>query len=330
MVSPVAGLLRRLPSALAAGLGLVALGITTMSPASSLAAQPAAQTADEAARQAPPFDSARAWEHLRRQVAFGPRPSGSAALNECRRYILEQLKSAGITATQQTFVAKTPMGDISMANVVATIPGRRPERIVLASHFDTKRAPAFRFVGANDGASSTAALLEIGRVLKAAGQRELTIELLFFDGEEAVNWEWGVTGVDNTYGSRYYVDAARKAGTLSGIKAMVLLDMIGETNAVFPREGLSTPWLVDIIWGAARQLGHASSFPNAVTQVDDDHVAFLRAGVPAADVIDLDYPQWHTADDNLDHVNARSLKIVGDVILASLPAIEKRSLTAAR
>jgi len=333
-MSRVARLFSRSSIAAAACLGLaVAPGVTTMSPRSGLTSLQAAQAAADAARQPSPqagaFDSARAWDHLRRQVAFGPRPAGSAALNECRRYILDQLKSAGIAATQQAFVAKTPAGEISMANVVATIPGRRPERIILASHFDTKRATAFRFVGANDGASSTAALLELGRVLKA-GQRELTIELLFLDGEEAVNWDWGVTGGDNTYGSRYYVEAARKSGTLAGIKAMVLLDMIGETNAVFPREGHSTPWLVDIIWGTAKQLGHASSFPNVVTEVDDDHVAFLRAGVPSADVIDLDYPQWHTADDTLEHVSARSLKIVGDVILASLPAIEKRSLTAAR
>jgi Zn-dependent M28 family amino/carboxypeptidase len=335
MVSRVTRLFNRSSLALAASLGLAgALSVTTMSLRSGLTSLHAAQAAGDAARQpaaqAGTFDSARAWEHLRRQVGFGPRPAGSGAINECRRYILDQLKAAGITAAQQTFVAKTPAGEISMTNVVATIPGRRPERIILASHFDTKRATAFRFVGANDGASSTAALLELGRVLKAAAQRELTIELLFLDGEEAVNWDWGVTGVDNTYGSRYYVDAARKAGTLAGIKAMVLLDMIGETNAVFLREGHSTPWLVDIIWGTAKQLGYASSFPNAVTEVDDDHVAFLRAGVPSADVIDLDYPQWHTADDNLEHVNARSLKIVGDVILASMPAIEKRSLSTAR
>jgi Zn-dependent M28 family amino/carboxypeptidase len=279
---------------------------------------PQASSAASAAR----FDSNRAWEHLRRQVAFGPRPAGSTALDDCRRYLLEQLKAAGITATEQRFVAKTPLGDTRMANVVATIPGRRRERIILASHFDTKRAP-FRFVGANDGASSTAVLLELGRVLKVR-QNDLTIELLFLDGEEATNWDWGVTGVDNTYGSRHYVQEAQKAGTLSGIRAMLLLDMVGERGAVFQREGHSTPWLVDIVWGAARQLGHAASFPNERTEIDDDHVAFLRAGVPAADIIDLDYPQWHKAEDDLDHVDVRTLQIVGDVVLASLPGIEKR------
>ena len=245
------------------------------------------------------------------------------ALEQTRRYMLEQLKTAGVTATEQRFVSKTPLGDIAMTNVIATIPGHRPERIILASHFDTKRAPAFRFVGANDGASSTAVLLELARVLRTR-QNDLTIELLFLDGEEAVNWEWGTTGVDNTYGSRHYVATAQKAGTLASIRALVLLDMVGEPNAVFMREGHSTPWLVDLIWGTAKQLGHSASFSNARTEIDDDHVAFLKAGVPAADIIDLDYPQWHTAQDDLDHVNARTLQVVGDVVLASLPAIEKR------
>ena len=235
------------------------------------------------------FDSSRAWEHLRSQVAFGPRPSGSAALNETRRYILSQLKSFGVKTAEQIFVAKTPLGEMSMGNIIGTIPGRRGERIIIASHFDTKRAPDFRFVGANDGASSTAALLELGRVLQAR-RNELTIELLFLDGEEAVNWDWGVTGVDNTYGSRHYVEAAQKAKTIGGIRAMILLDMIGERNLLLRREARSTPWLVDILWTTARQLGHGPVFSNEITDVEDDHVAFLRAGVPAVDIIDLDYP----------------------------------------
>ena len=207
-----------------------------------------------------------------------------------------------------------------MTNVIATIPGRRPERIVLASHYDTKRAP-FKFVGANDGASSTAALLELGRAL-AGSQPAFTIELLFLDGEEAVNWEWA--GTDNTYGSRHYVQTAQKAGTLAGVKALVLLDMIGDRDLVIRRESYSTPWLVDAIWAAAARAGHGGTFINELTTVEDDHVNFVRAGVPAVDVIDLDNPTWHTAQDDLAHVSPKSLQIVGDVILAALPAIEQR------
>ena len=136
-----------------------------------------------------------------------------------------------------------------MVNVIATIPGPRADRIALASHFDTKLFKEFRFVGASDGASSTAALLELARVLKAR-QNEFTIELLFLDGEEAVvDWR----GNDNTYGSRHYVQAARKAATLAALKALVLLDMIGDQDLTIRRDTNSTPWLVDIVWASAAQ-----------------------------------------------------------------------------
>ena len=270
------------------------------------------------------FDSARAWAHLQKQVAFGPRPAGSPALKACRDYIVAELKKAGIDARPQAFSASTPAGSVAMVNLIATIPGRRAERIILASHYDTKRAPNFKFVGASDAASSTAALLELGRVLKTR-QNEFTIELLFLDGEEAVNWEWH--DPDNTYGSRYYVDAARKSGTLAGIKALVLLDMIGDRDLLIRRDASSTPWLVDVVWDAAGRTGHRSTFSNEITAIEDDHMHFVTAGVPSVDIIDLDYPQWHTAQDDLDHVSARSLQIVGDVVLDAWPAIEKQLAT---
>jgi len=298
----------------------VAVGRTSFMQAQ---ARSGAQTTAAAAAPAR-FDSARAWDHLRKQVGFGPRPAGSPALADTRRYIIDQLKASGLAAEQQTFVAKTPAGDISMTNVIARIQGRQRERIVLASHYDTKRAMNFRFVGASDGASSTAVLLELARAL-ASQRPTLTIELLFLDGEEAVNWDWGTTGVDNTYGSRHYVDTAKKAGTLSGIKALVLLDMVGDRDLLIRRDLKSTGWLVDLVWSTAARLGHANVFSNETTEVDDDHIAFVRAGVPSVDIIDLDYPEWHTAQDDLDHVSARSLQTVGDVVLAAIPAIEKRA-----
>jgi Zn-dependent M28 family amino/carboxypeptidase len=267
------------------------------------------------------FDSARAWEHLRKQVAFGPRPSGTPAIVETRKYIVEQLKSFGIESKEQPFIGMTPLGDVSMSNVIATIPGRRPDRLVLASHYDTKLFREFRFVGANDGASSTAALLELGRVLKS-WQNELTIELLFLDGEEARMPEW--RGNDNTYGSRHYVQAAQKDGSLKSLKALVLLDMIGDRDLLIKRDSNSTPWLVDIIWAAAARLGRTSTFSSQLTVIEDDHIPFLRAGVAAADIIDLENPTWHTPEDDLEHVNAKSLQVVGDVVLAAIPDIEKR------
>ena len=274
-----------------------------------------------AASQAPPstFDSARAYAHLRDLVEIGPRVSGTPANRKTREYIIATLAAMGIQAVEQPFEARTPHGPVAMANVVATLAGSRPDRIILASHFDTKLFKQFRFVGASDSGSSTAALLELARSLKDR-PRPFTIELLFLDGEEAVV-EWSPT--DSTYGSRHYVQAARASGTLRSIKALVLLDMIGDINLNIKRESLSTPWLTDIVWAAAERLGYQRHFLSEITPIEDDHVPFLQAGVPAVDIIDLDYPAWHTAGDTLDSVSAESLKVVGDVVLAALPDIEQ-------
>ena len=269
------------------------------------------------------FDSSKAWEHLRQQVAIGPRPSGSPGNQQNRDYITKTLAAVGLKTVEQAWTATTPLGPIKMVNLIATIPGQRPDRIVLASHFDTKLFREFRFVGASDGASSTAALLELARVLKARPQLPFTIELLFLDGEEATG-EW--KDPDNTYGSRHYVEVARKAGTLKSLRALILLDMIGDRQLNIRRETQSTPWLTDIIWNVAKRLGHQGSFIAEEMPVEDDHVHFLKAGVPAVDIIDLDYPAWHTAKDTLDAVSARSLQVVGDVVVAALPEIEQRLL----
>jgi Zn-dependent M28 family amino/carboxypeptidase len=292
-------------------------GAGTASPTMSAEPSEQARTAPKTAA----FDGNKAWEHLRKQVSFGPRPSGTPPIVDTRRYIVAQLKAFGIESREQMFIGMTPLGEVSMANIIATIPGKRRERIVLASHFDTKLYREFRFVGANDGASSTAALLELGRILKQRAN-EFTIELLFLDGEEARMPEW--RGNDNTYGSRYYVEAARKDKSLAMLKALVLLDMIGDRDLRIRRDANSTPWLVDIVWNAAAKLGHTGTFSSELTTIEDDHIPFLRAGVPAVDIIDLENPTWHTPMDTIEYVSAKSLQIVGDVVLAALPDIEKR------
>ena len=134
--------------------------------------------------------------------------------------------------------------------------------------------------------------------------------------------EW--SGNDHTYGSQYYVDAAKKNGTLGGLKALILLDMIGDRNLTIRRDSNSTPWLTDIVWASAARLGHRETFLSAEMAIEDDHLPFVQAGVPSVDIIDLEYPAWHTAQDDLDHVSAGSLQTVGDVVLDALPAIEKR------
>jgi Zn-dependent M28 family amino/carboxypeptidase len=260
---------------------------------------------------------------VREQVAFGPRPAGSAANARARAHIVTTLRQYGYSPTEQSFEAQTPVGRVRMTNVIATLPGQRAERFLLASHFDSKPVQEFRFVGANDGGSSTGALLELARVLKARPPLPLTTEFVFFDGEEA--WgEW--VAPNHTYGSRHYVAAARQSGTLSTVRGLVLLDMIGDRSLNIRRDTNSTRWMSDIVWATARRLGHGAHFLDEPFPVEDDHMPFLEAGIPALDIIDLDYPAWHTAADTLDQVSVRSLQVVGDVVLAALPDLHNRAV----
>lgn len=285
------------------------------------ASSPEAQGPQAKAQSPTAFDSARAYQHLREIVAIGPRPAGSVGIGQARSYIRQHLKTLGVAVTEQAFVAKTPIGEIPMVNLVATIPGARKERIAIAGHYDTKLFREFRFVGANDGGSSAAFLIELARVLKARANA-FTIELIFFDGEEATLRDW--SGTDHTYGSQYYVDTARKARTLSTLKALVLVDMVADRSPRFMRESNSTPWLTDIIWSTAQKMGHRSIFADDSMPIEDDHIPFLKAGIPATDIIDLDYPAWHTAADTLDQTSARTMQVVGDVVVAALAPIEAR------
>lgn len=288
--------------------------------------------ADMGTAQSPDtFDGPRAFGHLERMVAIGPRPAGSPALRQTRAYITRQLAALGLTVQEQSFTESTPIGRVEMVNLIVRLNGERPDRILLAGHYDTKLMANATFAGANDGGSSAALLIELARVL-ASRPRTLTYEFIWFDGEEAFCTGWTDCGTssspDNTYGSRHYVAAARAAGALSQLRALVLVDMVGDRRLEIRRDTNSTPWLVDLFWDAARRLGHGNVFVEATTTIDDDHVPFLKAGVPAIDIIDLDYPAWHTPADTLDQVSADSLQIVGDVVLEALPALERQLTTA--
>ena len=266
------------------------------------------------------FDGARAFEHLKQIVAIGPRVAGTEGSRKTRDYIKAQMTALGLSVNEQPFVAATPVGRVAMVNLSVLFPGTAAsqKRLIVAGHYDTKQFTDFTFVGANDAGSSTAFLIELARVLKDR-KNELPIEVLFLDGEEAFGeWESG-----NTFGSKHYVNAARQAGTLKNLGALVLVDMIGEKDPVFKREENSTPWLVDVLWAAARKLNRPE-FVNESTAINDDHLNFLAAGIPSADIIDLDYADWHEAGDTLDKCSPQSLQVVGDVLLAALPAIELR------
>jgi hypothetical protein len=280
------------------------------------------------------FDADKAFGHVKAMVDYGPRPAGSAAIEKTREYIVRELKGYGLKVRLDEFSPVTPEGKIRMKNVIAELPGKAPGVIILASHYDTKPFKKFQFVGANDGGSSTGALLEIARVLSMEGERPWTYQFVFFDGEEAFCEEWSecLDGKDNTYGSRHFVEQLKAAHQVESIKAMILLDMIGDRDLTIPREQSSSGWLVDIIWGTAAENGHMKEFPSRAFSIgDDDHMPFLRAGIAAVDIIDFEYGQgrednryWHTAEDTLDKISARSLKIVGDTVLLSLPKIEAR------
>lgn len=303
----------------------------------ALAATGCLQAAQQPAT--PRFDGARAYEDVRQLVAIGPRVAGSPGGQAARNYITKQLQAAGLTVEEQPFEAATPLGRVKMVNLRATLPAARAAaagpgqsggRLIIGGHYDTKLFKDFTFVGANDGGSSAAFLIELARALRSRANR-LPIELLFLDGEESlVEWR----GTDHTYGSRYYVEAARRNGTLKDIRAFVLVDMIGDRNLVIKRESHSTPYLTETIWSAAKRLNHRE-FVNETTPIEDDHLEFLAAGIPSVDVIDLEYPDatsrfWHTPDDTLDNVAAASLQVVGDVLIAALPEIEEWLSTTAK
>jgi Zn-dependent M28 family amino/carboxypeptidase len=263
------------------------------------------------------FNGDSAMVHVERLVAIGPRVAGSAGGAKARDYIVRELKKAGLEVRVEPFEADTPQGRLRMANVVAIIPGRRADVILIGGHYDTKWFNDRHFLGANDGGSSAALLIELARQL-ARTRHEFTYWVAFFDGEEARH-SW--TATDRLYGSRQMATDLARSRRLP--RAVIVVDMIGDRDLNIRREAFSTDVLTDLIWQAATRLGYQRHFLSASIPVEDDHAPFLRAGVPSALLIDFDYPPWHTADDTVDKVSPRSLKVVGDVLLEALPTVER-------
>ncbi|MDD2706714.1 MAG: M28 family peptidase [Verrucomicrobiae bacterium] len=275
------------------------------------------------------FDAARAFAHVEKQVSFGPRPPGSTGIQLARQYLSEELRRHGIKTREQSFQANTPTGPIQFTNLMATLPGKsslfaRPHPlIILGSHYDTKWFPKQRFVGANDSASSTATLLEIGRILslnpQALGSTDVT--LMFFDGEEAFR---EYDAADGLYGSRHC--AANLGRDTSRAKAMILLDMIGDRdlNVEISR---GEPGLAAKVLEAARLAGCRDLFSLMDHELLDDHVPFKQRGIPSICLIDFQYgPQnrwWHTPDDSMDKISAESLRAIGKTTLHLLELLAK-------
>jgi Zn-dependent M28 family amino/carboxypeptidase len=264
------------------------------------------------------FSGAAALEFTRQAVAFGPRPAGSDADRKLQTYIMEQVRVTGAQVSEDVFTAKTPRGDIAMKNILVKFPGKSGKAIAITGHFDTKYFPGRKFVGADDGGSSTGLLIELAKIL--AGQpRTDDVYLVFFDGEEAFG-EWSDT--DSLYGSRHLAERWRADGTLKRIKALINVDMIGDKNLDIPQEMNSDASLRRLVWKTAADLKYQAFFVNQAINEDDDHMPFVKLGVPALDVIDVDYAPWHTDDDTMDKLSARSLEIVGTVMFEVIHRLE--------
>jgi glutaminyl-peptide cyclotransferase len=277
------------------------------------------------------FSGQKAYDFTSALVAFGPRPPDTDAIRRTQKYMRDQLQSFGCKVDTDDFHAQTPVGTLAMENIVAKIPGSSPSIILLATHYDTDTlTPADQkmtnFVGADDGGSSTGLMLEMARVLCGKPQ-PATIWIAFLDGEEALK-HWDLK-TDSVYGSRELAARLAVAGELPRVKAFVLADMVGAKELHLAREDNSTPWLADIIWTQAAKMGDAGVFvPQSVGGIEDDHMPFVERKVPCVDIIDLDVdhdvPYWHTPQDTMDKISVKSLQVVGDVILASLPDIARR------
>jgi glutaminyl-peptide cyclotransferase len=293
--------------------------------------RPAIPTSD----QAPPpsetggFDGQRAYDYTAKLVSFGPRPPGSEAIRRAQDYLISELKGFTCSVDTDDFHASTPIGELPMKNIIAKIPGTGPGIILLLTHYDTLRLD--NFVGADDGGSSSGLMLEMARVLCASKAKQPnSVWIAFLDGEEAQQVVGGVaqwTDTDSVFGSRELAARMAVSGELKRIRALILADMVGQKGLEIPREPNSTKWLTALVWKTADRLGYGNVFvARETTPVDDDHGPFLKRGVPAVDIIDLDgYSYWHTTQDTLDKISPKSLAIVGQVILESVRELEHKS-----
>jgi len=268
------------------------------------------------------FSGEKAFAHVQHLVDLGPRPAGSEALEKSRLYIIEQLKSAGWTVARSEFSDQTPSGKVTFVNLIARFgTGEKKEaaQFLLCSHYDTKTFDTIRFVGANDGGSSTGLLIEMARVLALSPALAAKIELLFFDGEEAFE---NFTATDGLYGSRHFAQELHDSGKAKSVRGGILFDMIGDKSLDVTLPSDSPAALTRNIFAAADALGQRAYFTYLDRGMTDDHTPLNEIGIPVIDLIDFDFPPWHTAADTLDKISAESLEIVGRVALYDLVQFE--------
>ncbi|MHB2149158.1 M28 family peptidase [Calditrichota bacterium LG25] len=269
------------------------------------------------------FNDQRAFQYLVKQVAFGPRNPNSEGHQKCLEFLHQEFKQFADTVILQPFewYDAYHQKTLKLTNVIARFQPQNERRIFLAAHWDTrpradmdteenKNKP---ILGANDGASGVAVLLEIARVLQMQPPTNIGVDLVLFDGED-----YGRQGHLEEYflGSRYFAKHYHRLNFSHEFG--ILIDMIGDAQLTLKREGYSVkylPWLVDRVWKTAQNMGYYEFSDQFLGYVDDDHVPLLEAGIPCINIIDFDYPYWHTLEDTPDKCSPQSLGIIGRVLL---------------
>ena len=275
------------------------------------------------------FNGGRAYQYAQDLVNCGPRWIGSQGHVCAENFLKKQFAKDNLE--EDTFTTTTPAGVMTMHNFIVKFQGKKPGIIVLASHYETNYPLRnIHYVGANDGASTSGLLVEMGNILRGHTLDGNSVWLVFFDGEEAIQ-QWSAT--DSLYGSRHLAAKWDRDGTLKRIKAFLLVDMIGDKDLDIARDQNSTPWLLDLVDQAAKQEGDQSYFFATANAIEDDHLPFVQRGVPSADMIDYDYGPHsvtlpdgyhHTAQDTMDKISAHSLTVVGQTVLETIHLLNQK------
>lgn len=258
------------------------------------------------------FSGDKALAHVQAMVEIGPRPPGTEAIEKTRNYLTKQLEISGWKVTRQPFSDNTPRGKIEFVNLIATFGGKESTpSFLVCSHYDTKVFDRARFVGANDGGSSTGVLLELARVLAQRPDLARKMELVFFDGEEAYE---AFTATDGLYGSRYFAKQLAAENKTKQFRGGVLLDMVGDRSLTITLPPDSPAEMAGDIFASAETLKLRTHFTYLDREVVDDHTPLNAVGIPTIDLIDFDYAAWHTPEDTIDKLSAESLRAVGAVV----------------
>jgi len=253
------------------------------------------------------FSGERALALVSEQMAFGDRIPGSEAHTLVGDWIITELEENGWEAQEQLFSYREFQG----RNIIGMAGPKEGEWVLLGAHYDTRpisdrdeKNPWTPVPGANDGGSGVAVLLELARVLQTEDLNK-SIWLVFFDLEDS----GGIDGKDWIVGSTHFVEQLDRIPD-----EVIIVDMVGDSDLKIFYEANSDPELMAEIWGIAAELGYDTFIPAAKHSVLDDHTPFLQQGIPAIDIIDFDYPFWHTTQDTLDKVSSASLEQVGRTI----------------